>query len=190
MHRAVALSLPTKKIAELLWFNPRASALQRTKLTGQVLHEQSGEYLALEGQRGFRVLASEPADLQAGDLIEAVGFPKMDGPSPVLQEAQIRKTGHAPLPAPAHISTGELLDGNLDSTLVQVEATLIGEAVHLQERVLELQAGTRHFLAVQNSGAASPENLVVGSRLQLVGVYVSARAELVQTSTWICFHCY
>jgi len=71
-----------------------------------VVHAKAGEYLAMEGQRGFRILTSKPAEIQAGDLVEAVGFPKLDGPSPILQEAQIQKTGHAPLPVPVPV-TGE-----------------------------------------------------------------------------------
>lgn len=177
-------SLPTRKIADLLWFDPHASALQRTKLEGQIMCTVSGEYLVLEDQRGFRVLPSQPlTNLMAGDLVEAVGFPILDGPSPVLEEAQILKTGHAHLPAPIRISAQGLLDGNHDSTLVQVEATLIAEAVHLQERVLELQAGARHFLAIQKSGLDSTASLAVGSRLQLVGVYASASGNHIETST-------
>jgi signal transduction histidine kinase len=176
-------SLSTKKIADLLWFDPRASALQRTKLKGQVLYAQSGEYLALEAQRGFRILTSQPADLHAGDLIEAVGFPKLDSPSPVLQEAQILKTGQAPLPVPVPVSAEELLDDKHDSTLIQVEATLIAETVRSQGHVLEMQAGARHFLAVQKSGLDSTPSLAAGSRLKLVGVYASASANLVEAST-------
>jgi len=174
-------SLPTKKIAGLLWFDPRASALQRTKLKGQVLYAQSGVCLALEERRGFRILSSTTTDLRAGDLIEAVGFPKLDGPSPVLQEAQILKTGQAPLPAPVPVSAEELLDGSHDSTLIQVEAKLIGETVRSQGRVLEMQAGAHHFLAVQKSGLDSTTSLAAGSRLKLVGVYASAN--LVEAST-------
>jgi signal transduction histidine kinase len=176
-------SLPAKKIAELLWFDPRANALQRIKLKGQVLYAQSGVCLALEEQRGFRILTSQPADLKIGDLIEAVGFPKLDGPSPILQEAQIRKTGHAPLPVPVRVSAEELLDRNHDSTLIQVEATLVGETASLQGRILELQAGQCHFLAMQKSVPNSTMSLAIGSRLQLVGVYASANVNRVETST-------
>jgi len=176
-------SLPTTKIADLLWFNPRASVLHRTKLKGQILHARTGEYFAIEGQRGFRILTSQPTNLQAGDLIEAVGFPKLDGPSPTLQLAQIRKTGHASLPAPVQVSAGELLSRNNDTTLIKVEAVLVGETSRSRECILELQAGPRHFLAVQESARGSSSKLVPGSRLQLIGVYASADASRVETST-------
>jgi signal transduction histidine kinase len=176
-------ALPTKKIAGLLWFDPRAGALQRTKLTGQVMHVQSGEYMVLEQKRGFRVLTAQPANVEVGDLIEAVGFPKLDGPSPVLQQAQIRKIKAAPLPAPVPVSDGELLDRNLDATLVQVEATLVGETARLHQRILELQSGPRHFQAFQNASPGSTVNLPVGSRLRLVGVYAAASGNHMETSS-------
>ena len=175
-------SLPTKKIAELLWFDPRASALQRTKLKGQILHAQTGEYLALEGQRGFRILTSRPSSLEAGDIIEAVGFPKLDGPSPILLEAQIQKVGHDPLPVPVPVSAKGLLDRNHDSTLIQVEAVLVGESTHSHMHILEMQAGPRHFMATQESVPYSTRRLAVGSRLQLVGVCASGRANRAETS--------
>ncbi|HTB84162.1 MAG TPA: ATP-binding protein [Candidatus Sulfotelmatobacter sp.] len=176
-------SLPTQNIADLLWFDSRASALQRTKLKGQIIHGQSGEYLALNGERGFRILTSQPASFQVGDLIETVGFPKLDGPSPILQEAHIRKTGHAPLPVPVPVSAEGLLDRHHDSTLIQTEATLIGETASLQGRILELQAGPSHFLATQKPVRDTAISLDIGSRLQLVGVYASTSANRVESST-------
>jgi signal transduction histidine kinase len=176
-------SVPARKMSDLLWFDPRASALQRTKLQGQVIRSQPGEYWALKEHRGFRILTSKPTSLQVGDLIEAVGFPKLDGPSPILQEAQIRKTGHAPLPDPVPVSADGLLDRDHDSTLIQVMATLVGETVRSHGRILELQAGPRHFLAVEESGLDFSTKLVAGSRLQLIGVYASASANRVETST-------
>jgi signal transduction histidine kinase len=176
-------SLPTQNTADLLWFDSRAGALQRTKLKGQIIHGQSGEYLVLEGQRGFRILTSQPANFQVGDLIETVGFPKLDGSSPILQEAQIRKTGHAPLPVPVLVSAAGLLDHHHDSTLIQTEATLIGETSSLQGRILELQAGPCHFLATQKPVLDPTLNLDIGSRLQLVGVYASTIANRIESST-------
>lgn len=166
-------TLPTKRIADLLWFDPRAGALQRTKLNGQVVHVQPGEYRVQEQDRGFRVLTSKPADVKAGDLIEAVGFPKLDGPSPVLQEAQIKKIGQASLPWPDELPIKKLLDRNLDSTLVQVEATLVGDTVRSHQRILELQSGPHHFQAYQTVNLSPGMNLPVGSLLKLVGVYAA-----------------
>jgi signal transduction histidine kinase len=166
--------LPLRKAADLMWFDARASALQRTRLTGQIIHALPGEYFLMDGGIGFRVFANDPSSLQTGDLIEAVGFPKLGGPSPVLQDAQIRETGHAALPNPVKISAEGLLDRKHDSTLVQVEAMLISDTLHQDEHMLELQSGPRHFVARLKSDPRGWTSLRAGCRLQLTGVYASA----------------
>jgi signal transduction histidine kinase len=167
-------SLPTRKAADLLWFDARASALQRTKLSGQIIYARRGEYFVLDDQKGLRVLNDEPLSLRTGDLVEAVGFPKLGGPAPVLQEARIRKTGRAPLPAPVEVPPAGLLDRSHDSTLVQVTGTLVSDTGHQDERVLELEVGPQRFVARLKSDPRTWTHLETGSSLQLTGVYSSA----------------
>ncbi|HWD93319.1 MAG TPA: ATP-binding protein [Verrucomicrobiae bacterium] len=165
--------LPTRTPSDLMWFNARALALQRTKLTGQILYVLPGEYLVMDRKDSFRVLMPD-ASLEVGDLIDAVGFPRLDGPSPVLQEARVRKTGHAALPPPVAILPENLLDRELDSKLVQIKALLMSDTMHPGERVLELQSGPQHFVARLDSGPRPSALLPAGCRLQLTGVYASA----------------
>ncbi|HEV2329569.1 MAG TPA: ATP-binding protein [Verrucomicrobiae bacterium] len=169
--------LPTKKISDLMWFDARASALQRTKLAGQVIYAISDEYFVMDGDAGFRVLADHPPSLAPGDLIEAVGFPTLGGSSPVLKEAQIRKTGHAPLPHAAVMSPESMLDRDRDSILVRVDALLISDTIHQNERILELQSGPRHFVAREELTSKTPALLPAGCRLSLTGVYANADEE-------------
>ena len=166
-------SIPTSKINDLLWYNPQASGLQRTKVEGQVIFARSGEYFALDHGIGFRIFAPEPMALQAGDLIEALGFPKSGRYSLVLQEAKIRKMAHAGLPVPIRLSTEELVNLQHDSTLVQVEARLINYTIRPEAQILQLQAGQTHFEAKLNLDSGQPLSLSIGSRLQLVGVYAA-----------------
>jgi signal transduction histidine kinase len=91
--------------------------------------------------------------------------------------------GHAPLPAPVPVTAEGLLDRNHDSTLIQIEATLVAQTTRSHVHILELQAGPRHFMASQEPGLDSLRRLAVGSRLQLVGVYASTGANRVDTST-------
>jgi hypothetical protein len=173
--------LPARTPADLTWFNARAIALQRTKLAGQIIYALPGEYFVQSGKTGFRVFANDSPPLKTGDLIEAVGFPKLGGASPVLQEAQIRQTGHATLPNPVQISSQELFTRGLDSTLVEVEALLISDAmIRSDEQVLELQSGPRHFVARLKADSRTLALLPAGCRLKLTGVYTSADEE--QTS--------
>ena len=174
--------LPVSKASELMWFDARASALHRTKLSGQLLYTLPGEYFIQDGKAGFRVFASDSPPLQTGDLVEAVGFPKLGGPSPFLQEAQIRKTGHDPLPKPERVSPNQLLAHGRDSTLVQVEASLIGDTFRNDEKVLELQSGPTRFLARVKANPRDKATIPAGCLLGLTGVYVSADEDHVGAS--------
>jgi len=165
--------LPAQTPADLMWFNVRAVALQRTKLAGQILYSLPQEYLVFDGKNGFRVLTKDRS-MNAGDVIEAVGFPNLDGPSPVLQEAQIRKTGRAPLPAPKRVLPEQLLDRALDSRLIEVTAQLLSDTVHQKERVLELQSGPQLFVARVESISERVVPLSIGCRVKLTGVYIRA----------------
>lgn len=169
--------LPAGKTSDFLWFQGPASALQRTKLTGQVLYALAGECFVLDGDSGFRVRANDLTNLTSGDLIEAVGFPKLGGPSPVLQEARIRITGHAELPAPVQITSEGLLNRNRDSTLVRMQATLITDSIRQGERVLELQSGPSSFVARMRLDRRSMTLLAPGCQLQLTGVYAAANED-------------
>ena len=166
--------LPARKASDLMWFDARASALQRIKLAGQIIYVLPGEYFILDGESGFRVYANDPPALRTGDLVEAVGFPKLGGPSPVLLEARIRRTGNALLPDPVQVSSQDLLGHTRDSTLVEIEGLLISDTVHPDEEVLELQSGPNHFVARLKSDQRAGAPLPAGCRLKLSGVYASA----------------
>lgn len=179
-------SLPSTRASDLLSFNARASALQRVKVAGQIIHVRSGEYFMQDGQTGIRALTvtDESELFRPGDVVEAAGFLRQGGPSPVLQEAQIRKIGRAPLPGPTPLSETNMLARGHDSTLVRIEGTLVNAAVHQDERILELQNGVYRFAAVLRSPTVIWRNYSVGSRLQLTGVYVSENPGLSETTLY------
>ncbi len=165
--------LPTRRAADLLLFNPSATALQLTKIKGQIVLGGDREFCLQDGSSGLRLSTKEPAQLEPGDIVEAVGFPKLGGPSPILQEARVRIITRQPLPAPAELSAGDLLNGSHDSTLVRIEAMLLEDRLEDDHRTLELQAGQFHFTARLNSIKPGTQRLAAGSRLQVTGVYFS-----------------
>lgn len=176
-------AIPTSTIGDLLWYNPQFSGLQRTKVEGQVIFARPGEYFALDHKVGFRILTPDPVALEAGDLIEAVGFPRVSGSPPVLQEAKIRKIGHAPLPAPVKLSAEQLLSLQHDSTLVQLDAKLINYTTRSDSEIFQLQAEKTHFEAKLNLESSQPLSLSIGSHLQLMGVYAARRPDHLGAST-------
>lgn len=168
-----------KSIHDLLLFDAQVLAFQRVKITGQIVHGGRQQMFLQQGESGLRILPVEnsPTNIQTGDLVSAVGYPTIAGPSPTLREAFVHKIGHASLPAPKLLSEPDLKNCRLDSLLVQVDGKLNGWHREGNALVLEMQAGSQPFFARLESGDDSDAPPRVGSRLSLVGVYLAQGAD-------------
>ena len=167
---------PAKSARDWLLFDAKATAFRPVKVRAQVLWVDPPRIYAVQEGMGLRVLAAESAEVRPGDLVEAVGYPEIGGPSPLLRQALLRKTGTAPLPAPNFLAGPDLTGKGLDSTLVRLEATFMSMHSEQHSPVLELQAagkdaGRELFVARVKLGANPPLSLRIGSLLELSGVY-------------------
>ncbi len=162
---------PLKRVGDLSFFDPHASALQSIHLAGQVVQQRHGEYFLMDESRGLRFLTKTPAELENGDLVEIVGFPDLNGSSPTLRECLVHSTGHTALPVARQLSGNALLDAKYDATVVQIQASLVNASVNSHEQVLELQAGNRGFTARLDKKAGIVAGILPGSTLDLIGVY-------------------
>jgi signal transduction histidine kinase len=165
-----------KSVPDLLLFDPRASALRRVKVSGQIMHQREGEFYAMDGTNGFRFIPREAESFAAGELVEVVGFPSLTGPSPVLQEAVARKVGVAPLRDARPLEAGGLFRAQNDAVRVRITALLLN--VSQDRKTLELQAGLNRFVArfdgttaPTGGGGLKEASFPSGSRLELTGVY-------------------
>lgn len=163
--------VPVRSTANFLLFDPQATALHPVKVKAQVLCADGREIFAMDAGSGLRVLASDAVKLQPGDWFEAVGYPEISGPSPLLREAVVRKNGSGSLPRPAVLAGADLTRKGLDATLVSIDGKLIGTHSEHNSPVLEMQSGGQLFIARVKSEAQKP-SLRSGSELQLTGVYV------------------
>ena len=162
---------PIRGTQDFLLFDAQSAALQPVKVAAQVLCTDGQEIFALDGGWGLRVIASDASTLRPGDLFEAAGYPEISGPSPLLRQALIRKTGTRSLPKPRVLRANELTQKSLEATLVTVEGKLIGTHQEQHSPVLEMQSGGQLFIARVKAGEQQV-SLRPGSHLQLTGVYV------------------
>jgi signal transduction histidine kinase len=166
-------SLPSKTVAELLQFNPQASVFQRVKVSGVIVCAQPPEYYLTDGKNGLQFVLKKPiSGLEAGDTVDVVGFPALNGQSPVLQEAVVRKTGTTTLPEAETLQSTNLIRGAYDSTRVMIDGVLEGVEETTAGQILEMQSGGRPFAARLNTAVDSVRSLAAGSRLELTGVYI------------------
>lgn len=157
---------------ELLLFDAQASAFRPVKVRGQIVYADDDQLYLEDDGAGLRLLPTEKPAVRPGDLVEAVGYPDIGRSHLVLREVLLRKTGHAALaPAPKPDETG-LTHENLNSRRVRMEGRLLGWHVEEGAPVLEMQSGSRLYLARLAPGKSSPFSGRPGSRLALDGVYV------------------
>jgi signal transduction histidine kinase len=175
-------STPRKTAAELFLFDPQASVFQRVKVSGQIIHLRDPDCFMMDGDSGVRFIAKRPASLEVGDLVDVVGFPELSSAPPVIREAVVRKTGHAPLPQAHVLGPDDLMRANLDSTQVRVKAQLVNQRNTAAGQALEMRVGLRSFLAWLPGADESILTIPVGSQLELTGTYASQGASQDVTS--------
>jgi len=165
------LSAPYKTPTDLLLFDPQASLFQRIRMSGQIVHVGEEVCFMMVGTNGVRFVANKPGTLRIGDMVEVAGYPQLGGASPLLREAEVRKTGHAALPEVKRLLPGGLTRTDCDSTRVCVEGVLTGARETGTNTVLEMQDGAQSFVARLNGRSEFPHSLPIGCRLELTGVY-------------------
>jgi signal transduction histidine kinase len=164
---------PTKSLSDLLKFDLQASAFQRVRVAGQIVSRRGDEYFLRTPEGGFRFFSKLAGKAAIGDLVDVSGFPQLAGPSPVLHEAMVRKTGSAELPPPRRLGPGNMHNADNDALPVVCEATLVSDRGGPGGiGILELQAGLRPFVVRTTFKAEALPKMRPGSRVEVTGVFV------------------
>jgi signal transduction histidine kinase len=166
-------STPRKSASALFLFDPQASLFQRVKVSGQIIDVRDPDCFMMDGNSGVRFNAKNSEPLEAGDLVEVVGFPELSSGSPVLREAVARKIGHAALPAARPLGPDDFSRTDLDSTRVRIKAVLVEQRRTAAGQALEMRVGLRSFLALLPGGSEEVRAIPLGSQLEATGTYVS-----------------
>jgi signal transduction histidine kinase/DNA-binding response OmpR family regulator len=168
---------PSKRAGELMLFDARADEFQRIKVTGQILHIRGGDYFMMDGTNGLRFTLKGNARLQAGDFAEIVGYPRPVGLFPVLRDCVVRKIGEEKLPDPVLLSGETMLKAYNDSTRVKLTADLLSIRRSGNDQILQLRAGSKHFLATLRDKEIEAKTLPIGSVVEVTGVFAGSGGE-------------
>jgi signal transduction histidine kinase len=183
-------SLPTREISSLLKGNGTKTLRHRVKIKGVLTLQDDNHYFLQDATGSAMAVAKQSivltrsghwvfwqsvqghadspgTDIQPGDRIEVVGFPEMRGYSPVLTEAVFRPLGRATPATPVPTDANAIFAGNLDSTLVSLEAVLLSEQIFGRKTVMEFRDGQKVFEAFVQIPIMS---IAPGSRVRVTGV--------------------
>jgi len=142
----------------------------RVKLTGTVTLNNGRVLFIQDGTAGVRVQPIEHGGWPPGQPVEAVGFPAVSESVHTLTQAMVRPIGGVHEIIPWKLDGGDGISFNRAGTLVQVNATLIGQHRKPGSQILELQEKQRLFEAELPAGEPQLPVFAPGSRLRLSGV--------------------
>ena len=147
---------PLVDLGRLQPYSPEGLSFHRQRIRGTVTMVNPGNFLYLQdGNHAVRVNLAKHSSVKVGDQVEAVGFPGVRTRFVEWQQAILKKTGEAPVPAPVAISPELVL---LPASKVQDRARndWDGRLISLTgrlEKVEKLKDGSR--LLFMDSGGYS-----------------------------------
>jgi signal transduction histidine kinase len=172
-------ALPTRKISNLLHYAPLESPGHRVKVQGVVTLQRPGQSLFIADETQGLYIQTAQADLvQAGDRVEALGFPSAGQyVAPILQDAIFRKIGTGPPPPGVSIAAADAQRDTNHAALVQIQARLVNRFERRHDLLLELQSGSVVFdadLEKSQSQASVLDRIPDNSKVLVTGVCLVA----------------
>jgi signal transduction histidine kinase/ActR/RegA family two-component response regulator len=164
-------SLPVEPAREILSFEKRDGAGVLTHIKGTVLAAQGGWLYLRDDTGAIQVYMRDASPAQAGDIVDAVGFPRAGSFSPILEDARIRRVGTEALPRPVDVHDPGSLQGDRDGDLVRIRGTITRVYTTPSETVLVLGAGEATVSAYLDvADGARTLTPPVGSVVDVTGV--------------------
>jgi signal transduction histidine kinase len=181
--------LPLTRLNEMLPVSDGTIDGHRRRVSGIVTYSRGSALYIQEGAHALKINTHEEAQLQAGTVIDAVGFPSMGDCFAELNEALIQKTGTRALPRPLALSPDIIAASkqpspgaatlDLDGRVVQIRGEIVqaGEPVEGQRNILFLAEGSVYsaLLEERNNVPSFVEGLPKSQPVKITGILVFHR---------------
>jgi PAS domain S-box-containing protein len=165
---------PAQPIKSLLQYTWGGTFGHRVKVIGTVTLRNPNKLYIQDESEGLSVETRQNDKVDIGDEVEVLGFPAKGEYAPVLENGVYQKLASGRTLKPDIVTPDDALTGTHDCRLVQIQATLLDRAEHINEPFLVLQANGIVFhaflrLLKQNIEFGRLQN---GSKLLVTGVCV------------------
>jgi signal transduction histidine kinase len=169
----------------------------RIRVRGVVTYQRPGLAVFLQDATGgLQVRCNETNRLAPGAVVEAIGFPDVEGFLPVLQDAKLIQTKETRAPvSPRKVPFRELLAGRHHCERITLEGKLLDISIRPESPAASQPTGVKTVLMLQNSNflfsAELPPTeadtqrakLPLGSTLEVGGICVLQVTENGRTET-------
>jgi PAS domain S-box-containing protein len=174
-----AANLRPRPIKQLLQFTSDASTSRRSRISGLVTL-RTPDSLFVEDETGSVQVISRDARLRvaAGDSVDAIGYPTPSDNGPKLTDAIVTINKQPHRLQPQVVSAADVLSGELDNRLVQIEASVVSQVATASKQTLVLQSGYTLFNA-QLDDTLPIGSFTEGSVIRVTGICSVQRKSLV-----------
>jgi signal transduction histidine kinase/CheY-like chemotaxis protein len=165
--------IPVRAISELMRYSGESASSPRARIRGWITARASG-YLYVEDESGAVRVAAGPSRAAPGELVEVVGYPTPTESGATVTNALIQPTGSRVSLRPRAALPDQILNGEMDDRLVEVEGRVLSASAGTLQQEITLQAGNHSFTA-ELDNQTPLESLATGSTVRATGIAVVAR---------------
>ncbi|HEU4600674.1 MAG TPA: histidine kinase dimerization/phospho-acceptor domain-containing protein, partial [Steroidobacteraceae bacterium] len=177
--QATAKALQPRPIKQLLQFTSDSMGSRRSLIKG-VVTLNTPDAVYVEDETGSVQVITRDARFRAapGDSIEAIGYPTPSDFGPKLTDAVIKLSKDRLALAPKLVSGSDVLNGEYDNRLVQIDARVVSQVGTASKQTLVLQSGYALFNAQLDDTLPLPV-FTEGSVIRVTGICSVQRKPLV-----------
>jgi PAS domain S-box-containing protein len=164
---------PIGPIDSVQRFSVHSNFGHRVHVAGTASLSEPGRVFYISDKRAsLRVESPIGMAVHAGDRVDVIGFQAIRDFRPLLEDADYRIISAGPPPAPVPVSAAQVLKGDYDSSLVQIDALLVDKSVPGGSQTLLLQSDGIVFTAqeLQSGKGFRSSSLPVGALLRVTGI--------------------
>jgi signal transduction histidine kinase/DNA-binding response OmpR family regulator len=156
----------------LLRFGTVDGAGRRSRVRGTVTLVRGNRVFLTDDTGALEVRVANPPALEAGALVDAVGFPAAGAFGIVLEDAAVRAVGVGRPVEPLTLGASRLAGGGADAQLVTLDAHLLERVTTSEGPTLLLESKGVAFNALLDprTDRAALDRLLPGSRVRVTGI--------------------
>ncbi len=163
-----ASTIEVQPIKSLLRFSGKSGAGRRARIAGVVTLCAPGQ-IYVQDATGSVLVHSTDTGIEPGDRVEAVGYPGPSDHGTMLADGLVRRLGDQTSLVAQPVTADQILSGDLDNHLVQIEARVLSHIDGATQQTLVLQDGYANFNA-QLDGGIPLQELRQGTVVRLTGI--------------------
>ncbi len=164
--------LPIRPIAQLMHYSGDLATSARVHVRGRIT-ARAPDAVYVEDDSGAVRVNAAASPVVPGDVVDIEGYPMLSENGAVIADAAIEATGERVALAPLAARSEQIMDGEFDNRLVQLDAEVLSVASG-PTLELTLQSGNSAFVA-QLDEQTPAGDIRAGSTVRVSGVAVVAR---------------